>query len=108
MNAIEERRSIGGIEHGQSPAQLGGGLVKAEWGNQHLGEAVADPRSPFGDRLVDRRPTSSGLNRFAIDSPLEERRFELVWGFSCQVDVFGLHRVLCSEREGRSSFFNPT
>jgi hypothetical protein len=31
MNAIEERRSIGGIEHGQSPAQLGGGLVKAEW-----------------------------------------------------------------------------
>jgi len=47
MNAIEERRSIGGIEHGQSPAQLGGGLVKAEWGNQHLGEAVADPRSPF-------------------------------------------------------------
>jgi len=72
MNAIEERRSIGGIEHGQSPAQLGGGLVKAEWGNQHLGEAVADPRSPFGDGLVGRRPTSSGSNRFAIDSPLEE------------------------------------
>jgi len=76
MNAIEERRSIGGIEHGQSPAQLGGGLVKAEWGNQHLGEAVADPRSPFGDGLVDRRPTSSGSNRFAIDSPLEGTGFE--------------------------------
>src|SRR6266446_2441815 len=76
MNAIEERRSIGGIEHGQSPAQLGGGLVKAEWGNQHLGEAVADPRSPFGDGLVDRRPTSSGSNRFAIDSPLEGEGFE--------------------------------
>src|SRR5882724_8207548 len=68
--------SIGGIEHGQSPAQLGGGLVKAEWGNQHLGEAVADPRSPFGDGLVDRRPTSSGSNRFAIDSPLEGSGFE--------------------------------
>ena len=25
--------------------------------------------------------------KFALDSPLEERRFELVWGFSCQVVV---------------------
>jgi hypothetical protein len=76
MNAIEERRSIGGIEHGQSPAQLGGGLVKAEWGNQHLGEAVADPPISFRRCLVDRRPTSSGSNRFAIDSALEEDGFE--------------------------------
>jgi hypothetical protein len=29
--------------------------------------------------------------------------FELVWGFCCQVLVFGLLRVLCSEQEGRSS-----
>jgi len=41
--------------------------------------------------------------RFALDSPLEGARFELVWGFSCQVVVFGLLPVLCSERESRSS-----
>jgi gluconolactonase len=28
--------------------------------------------------------------RFAADSPVEEDGFELVWGFSCQVVVFGL------------------
>jgi len=27
--------------------------------------------------------------RFAADSPLEGEGFELVWGFSCQVVVFG-------------------
>jgi hypothetical protein len=32
--------------------------------------------------------------------------FDLVWGFSCQVVVFGFLPVLCSERESRSSFFN--
>jgi hypothetical protein len=53
-------------------------------------------------------PTPSGsltkaLVRSASDSPLEERGFELVWGFSCQVVVFGCLSVLCSEREGRSS-----
>jgi hypothetical protein len=37
---------------------------------------------------------------------LEERGFELVWGFSCQVVVFGLLPVLCSEREG--PFFVPS
>src|SRR5271155_1952571 len=41
--------------------------------------------------------------RFASDAPLEEDRLELVWGFSCQVVVFGLLPVLCSERESRSS-----
>src|SRR5260370_24899911 len=45
-------------------------------------------------------------SRFAADSPMEEAGFELVWGFFCQVLVFGLLPVLCSEREGRSSFFN--
>ena len=44
--------------------------------------------------------------RFAPDSPLEEAGFELVWGFSCQVVVFGLLPVLCSEREG--PFFVPS
>jgi hypothetical protein len=33
----------------------------------------------------------------------EQAGFELVWGFSCQVVVFGLLPVLCSEREGGSS-----
>ena len=45
-------------------------------------------------------------SRFAIDSPLEGDGFELVWGFSCQVVVFGLLPVLCSEREG--PFFVPS
>jgi hypothetical protein len=44
--------------------------------------------------------------RFAVDSPVEEDGFEPVWGFSCQVVIFGLLAVLCSERESRSSFFN--
>jgi hypothetical protein len=46
------------------------------------------------------------------DSPLEENRFELVWGFSCQVVVFGfsqffvrsgkavLHPVACDQVRG--------
>ena len=42
-------------------------------------------------------------SRFAPDSPLEEAGFEPVWGFSCQVVVFGFLPVLCSERESRSS-----
>src|SRR6267143_1460984 len=42
-------------------------------------------------------------SRFVPDSPLEGVGFELVWGFSCQVVVFGLLPVLCSERESRSS-----
>jgi hypothetical protein len=45
---------------------------------------------------------SSAMPKFT-DSPLEESGFELVWGFSCQVVVFGLLPVLCLEREGRSS-----
>jgi hypothetical protein len=44
--------------------------------------------------------------RFATDSALEGDGFELVWGFSCQVVVFGFLPVLCSEREG--PFFVPS
>jgi hypothetical protein len=40
-------------------------------------------------------------------SPVRDRvpsvRRLLVWAFSCQAVFFGLRRVLCSEREGRSS-----
>jgi hypothetical protein len=43
---------------------------------------------------------------FAMDSAQEEAEFELVWGFSCQVVVFGLMPVLCSERE--RPFFVPS
>src|SRR5277367_5363922 len=35
-------------------------------------------------------PVFSATSEFARDSPLEEDGFELVWGFSCQVVVFGL------------------
>src|SRR3984893_1621360 len=52
------------------------------------------------------RRVSPRALRFAGDSPLEESGFELVWGFSCQVVVFGLLPVLCSERE-RPLFASP-
>ena len=42
----------------------------------------------------------------APDSPLEEAGFELVWGFSCQVVVFGLLQFFVRSGKGRSSFFN--
>ena len=45
-------------------------------------------------------------DREFVDSPVEEDGFELVWGFSCQVVVFGLMPVLCSERE--RPFFVPS
>jgi hypothetical protein len=54
-------------------------------------------------RAPKRQPLSLGGVEFAPDSVLEEGGFELVWGFSCQVVVFGLLPVLCSERESRSS-----
>jgi hypothetical protein len=33
---------------------------------------------------------SPARDREFADSPLEEAGFELVWGFSCQVVIFGL------------------
>jgi len=59
----------------------------------------------FAETSERRRQLWSGV-RFAADSPVEEAGFELVWGFSYQVVVFGLLPVLCSELESRSSFFN--
>src|ERR1700732_5256663 len=44
----------------------------------------------------------SGCGR-ETDCLLEGDGFELVWGFSCQVVVFGFLPVLCSELESRSS-----
>ena|SRR5438105_5120318 len=52
-------------------------------------------------RRSKRRP--SPASRFAPDSLLEGVGFEPVWGFSCQVVVFGFLPVFCSERESRSS-----
>ena len=50
-------------------------------------------RPCFADVLLSHKPTAiDGIlpkARFAPDSPLEQRRFELVWGFSCQVVVLG-------------------
>jgi hypothetical protein len=51
-------------------------------------------------------PAPSLRNRCYADSPLEGHGFELVWAFPCQVVVFGLLPVLCSER-GRP-FFVPS
>jgi hypothetical protein len=36
-----------------------------------------------------RQSVEAVWGKFAVDSQLEEARFELVWGFSCQVVVFG-------------------
>jgi hypothetical protein len=57
-------------------------------------------RVSFGDKIypdteghvmADERSAATMLQEieFAPDSPLEEGGFELVWGFSCQVVVFG-------------------
>src|ERR1700746_625270 len=47
------------------------------------------------------------LYRSSCDSPLEGDGFEPVWGFSCQVVIFGLLRVLCSEVcPGKASMFS--
>src|SRR5690348_17260260 len=48
-------------------------------------------------------PHKTQRNRWFADPPLEGNGFEPVWGFFCQVVVFGWLAVLCSEREGRSS-----
>jgi hypothetical protein len=73
----------------------------------HLGAALqrhrrADPLGGAGEA----NPGCAPKVRFAVDSPLEGGGFELVWGFSCQVVVFGFLPVLCSEREG--PFFVPS
>jgi hypothetical protein len=47
-----------------------------------------------------------GHVRFAMDSPLEQAGFELVWGFSCQAVVWVVLTVFCSERE--RPFFVPS
>jgi hypothetical protein len=53
-------------------------------------------------REPKRQPLSLGGVEFAPDSVLEEGGFELVCDLSCQVVVFGLLPVFCSERESRS------
>src|ERR1700732_4214056 len=47
--------------------------------------ATAPPPKPTAPRTP---PSPQGVE-FAPDSPLEEERFEPVWGFSCQAVVFG-------------------
>jgi hypothetical protein len=47
------------------------------------------------------------MAKFAADSSLERDGFEPVWGFSCQVVIFGLLPVLCSEVcPGKASMFS--
>jgi hypothetical protein len=57
---------------------------------------------PFGRKSRPSPGDCTGwakLRGFAEDSSLEETGFEPVWGFSCQVVIFGLLPVLCSELE---------
>src|SRR6202011_2359733 len=61
------------------------------WGIRALHQLVAATMVPSPRRLPH------------TISPLEEGGFEPVWGFSCQVVVFGFLPVLCSELESRSS-----
>ena len=61
---------------------------------------------PLAGSMTRPHRAKLAANWFAANSPVEEAGFELVWGFSCQVVVFGFLPVLCSERESRSSFFN--
>jgi hypothetical protein len=67
-------------------------LPNSDWLGK-LTEEILEPDLPIVDphhHLWDHPG-----NRYLLD--------ELVWGFSCQVVVFGLLPVLCSERESRSS-----
>ena len=90
----------------------------------HLTRAFKNPDLSYDLKLFRRKRLSGGLfvecNRAtahamwrtsASHACAEARlcgpvRTRLVWGFFCQAVVLGLLSVLCSEREGRSSFFN--
>src|SRR5277367_2122397 len=52
--------------------------------------ARPSPHTRGKPRLLDVGRRIPARDRFAPDSPVEQRRFELVWGFSCQVVIFGL------------------
>jgi hypothetical protein len=87
--------------------------VARPWHRSFRGFTVKDDpvfRRRIAAKAMARNMPVQGSKRAAqmssLDSPQERDGFELVWGFSCQVVVFGLLRVLCSERESRSSFFN--
>src|SRR4029077_10130936 len=54
--------------------------------------------------VVTRRHHLSDCNKYInLFVVAEGGGFEPVWGFSCQVVIFGLLAVLCSERESRFS-----
>jgi hypothetical protein len=65
---------------------------------------------PSSRPKTSKRPKRSAGNfsrRSSLyDSLLEGTGFELVWGFSCQVVLFGLRPVLCSKRG--TAFFVPS
>src|SRR5499427_7834598 len=79
------------------PREQGGRLP--EIFDEPLTDSLPAPRSGSADRDCG----TDGLH----DSALEGSGFELVWGFSCQVIVFGLKPVLCSEVcPGKASMFS--
>ena len=66
-------------------------LTFGSWDQAFAGDPVLT--AAMLDRLLHRSTvvTSSAV-KFAVDSLLEGDGFELVWGFSCQVVVFGFCR----------------
>src|SRR5271168_4747189 len=69
----------------------------ARWYQARTADHRADRGSLRGLGIVPRSL------RFAHDSPLEQRRFELVWGFSCRV-VFSVYcQFFVRSGKGRSS-----
>jgi hypothetical protein len=119
-NRKESSRHTGEVSRSQSSTSARSmrsgnrGIVKAETflrlpevSANHLFEIVdADRYLRVEGIWMVRGPIGALIEeiRFAGDSPVEGDGFELVWGFSCQAVIFWLLlRVLCSEREGRSS-----
>ena len=66
-----------------------------------VGPHAKDCARGASSQLTPSSSDESKTNRSS--SGHQEAGFELVRGFACQVIVFGLLPVLCSEREGRSS-----
>jgi hypothetical protein len=87
--------------------------VARPWHRSFRGFTVKDDpvfRRRIAAKAMARNMPVQGSKRAAqmssLDSPQERDGFELVWGFSCQVVVFGFCRFFVRSGKGRSSFFN--
>src|SRR5258706_14285022 len=92
--------------HSSSPTGLSGGCAKPIFDHAHERSAKRQ-----GERGLILCPLSSNLpyRSRRVELRLQQRRkteeagFELVWGFSCQVVVFGCWRFFVRSGKGRSS-----